>query len=216
MTKDKKNEAFIDIVMTEYSELRSELREIISKQFTVISATFTILASLFTLAITLMASKEEVDPKFISTIFYVIIPCFSMFSGILWLDYVYRQVKIGVYISLIETKINKMFVSKKYINDINKCPLFWEHYADSEAHKNFLLKSNHWNYYFSMALYLGLPAVSMCYLKFIENGIWYSWCYVTLFVALCFIVFFVGYLNVINSQIKKINNVSLFQKEKIL
>lgn len=209
-----KKRDFIDVALTEYSELRAELRDIISKQFTVISATFTILASLLTFGITLMSSQYEIDPKFISAIFYVIIPCFSMFSGILWLDYVCRQVKIGAYISLIETKINKMFVSDKDINNMEKCPLFWEHYADSEAHRHFLFKSNHWNYYFSMALYLGLPAVSICYLKFIENGKWYSWCYVTLFVALCFLIFLFGYLNIINSHIKKINNVSLYKNNR--
>ncbi len=217
MSKEKEldiKKDFIDVALTEYSELRAELREIISKQFTVISATFTILASLFTFGITLMSSKNKVDPEFISTIFYVIIPCFSMFSGILWLDYVHRQVKLGVYISLIETKINKKFVSEEKLNDMNECPMFWEHYADSEAHRHFFLKSNHWNYYFSMALYLGLPIISISYLKFIKNGTWYPWCYITLFVALCFVVFLVGYLNIINDQIKKINNVSLFDKEK--
>ena len=95
----KKKRDFIDVALTEYSELRAELRDINSKQFTVISATFTILASLLTFGITLMSSQYEIDPKFISAILYVIIPCFSMFSGILWLDYVCRQVKIGVYIS---------------------------------------------------------------------------------------------------------------------
>lgn len=95
---------FINFVMTEYTELRAELRDFTSRQFTVISATFTILASLFTFGVTLMSGENDIDFQFISIIFYVIIPCFSMFSGILWLNYVYRQVKIGVYISLFAEK----------------------------------------------------------------------------------------------------------------
>lgn len=211
MTKEK---MFIDVALAEYSELRAELRETISKQFTVLSATFTILASLFTFGVTLMSSENETSFEFISIIFYVIIPCFSMFSGILWLDYVSRQVKIGVYISLVETKINNKFVNNEDLNNSYKCPMFWEHYADKEAHKPFFLKSNHWNYYFSMALYIGLPIISICYLKFVKKGVWYPWCYITLFVALCFFIFLLGYLNVINSRITEINDVSLFSKEK--
>lgn len=204
---------FINVIMTEYTELRAELRDFTSRQFTVISATFTILASLFTFGVTLMSGENDIDFQFISIIFYVIIPCFSMFSGILWLNYVYRQVKIGVYISLIETKINKRFVSVEKLNDMYSCPLFWEHYADNEANCHFFLKTNHWNYYFSMALYIGLPIVSICYLKFIKGGIWYTWCYITLFVALCFIVFIFGYIKSINQQIKKINDISLFAEK---
>ncbi len=208
---DEKMRVFIEVALAEYSALRAELRETIAKQFKVISTTFTLLASLFTAGATLISSNVQTKPTFMSLLFYVIIPCFSMFSGILWLDYVYRQVKIGAYISLVETKLNAMFVKSEELQDVTKCPMFWEHYADEEAHRSFLLKSNHWNYYFSMALYIGLPLVSIGYFKVVEHGQWYSWCWVTALVLLCFATFLIGYITVINKNIKEINAVSLWK-----
>lgn len=191
---DEKAKEFINVSLTEYKELRSELRDIISRQFLIISLTITILGTLFGFSVEKTTNVE--------LIFLLIIPCVSIFSGILWLDCIYRQVKMGTYISLIENKINKLFSYD------NKNALNWEHYADAEANTSFIKKINHWGYYFGLAFYLLMPAVSFVYsICVIKKWHWMGWISVLMYI--CFVFFMFGYFKALSENIVKINGTPL-------
>ena len=76
MVMNEKTKEFINVSLTEYRELRSELRDIISRQFLIISLTITAISTLFGFYVE--KTNNIVNPEII---FALLIPCLSTFSG---------------------------------------------------------------------------------------------------------------------------------------
>lgn len=203
MVMNEKTKEFINVSLTEYRELRSELRDIISRQFLIISLTITAISTLFGFYVE--KTNNIVNSEII---FALLIPCLSTFSGILWMDCIYRQVKIGTYISVVENKINELFSENEHK------ALNWEHYADSEAKETFIKKINHFQYYFGLAFYLLMPMISFLYLlSIIKKWDFTLLCFLILSILMYifFIIFIRLYLKSISKKIVEINGNELIK-----
>ena len=119
---DEKESMLVKSILTEYVELRAEIRNSMQLQYTLLSLFITAMGIVFAL---IFKSNEDsiVNAIIMQSVGLCMIPGISAFCGAIWLDQVYRQIRIGSYIYKIEERINILLGSDK-----NGFPaLYWEH-----------------------------------------------------------------------------------------
>ena len=148
-------------MLTEYSELRQEIRNAQSKQTGMISLYVTILAAIFAAAAQIYTSVigtvSAMSPQVIAAVFIGILPLATEFMGVIYLDQVYRQVKLGVYVHIIEQRVNKTFPNGKELT------MNWESWAQDIEDEGFFSKTNNYNYYVSLSLFILVEPISILF-----------------------------------------------------
>ena len=81
-------------------------------------------------------------------------PCIS----IIWLDQVYRQIKIAFYLSKLESKINKFFGMNSC--DFNSSILCWEHWLRSDDVNRGKYNVSRFFYYICLGIFVVVPIFS--------------------------------------------------------
>lgn len=169
---DEKESMLVESILTEYVELRAEIRNSMQLQYTLLSLFITAMGIVFAL---IFKSNEDsiVNAIIMQSVGLCMIPGISAFCGAIWLDQVYRQIRIGSYIYKIEERINILLGSDK-----NGFPaLYWEHCVNSENTNisRVRLKINYLNpnfiyYYIGLMVFICIPIVSWI-LVYYQNGI---------------------------------------------
>ena len=169
---DEKESMLVKSILTEYVELRAEIRNSMQLQYTLLSLFITAMGIVFAL---IFKSNEDsiVNAIIMQSVGLCMIPGISAFCGAIWLDQVYRQIRIGSYIYKIEERINYILGSDK-----NGFPaLYWEHCVNSENTNisRVRLKINYLNpnfiyYYIGLMVFICIPIVSWI-LVYYQNGI---------------------------------------------
>lgn len=169
---DEKESMLVKSILTEYVELRAEIRNSMQLQYTLLSLFITAMGIVFAL---IFKSNEDsiVNAIIMQSVGLCMIPGISAFCGAIWLDQVYRQIRIGSYIYKIEERINILLGSDK-----NGFPaLYWEHCVNSENTNisRVRLKINYLNpnfiyYYIGLMVFICIPIVSWI-LVYYQNGI---------------------------------------------
>jgi hypothetical protein len=148
----------LSAMLAEYSELRQEIRNAQAKQTSLITSYITVFVAIFTLAANLYAEfPSRLDMPIVITVFFALVPFATTFMGAIYLDQVYRQVKLGVYISDVESNINRSFPNTK----ISVPTMGWEHWAQAHEGRNVFTRINHYNYYVCLMLFLVVTPVSV-------------------------------------------------------
>lgn len=151
----------LQAMLAEYSELRQEIRNAQSKQTGMISLYVTILAAIFAAAAQIYTSVigtvSALSPQVIAAVFIGILPLATEFMGVIYLDQVYRQVKLGVYVHIIEQRINKTFPNGKELT------MNWESWAQDIEDEGFFSKTNNYNYYVSLSLFIIVEPISILF-----------------------------------------------------
>ena len=167
---------YTSLVMTEYKELRQEVRNSFQIQNSLIALDASISGILIGLGMSIFLNGNYGEKYYyaISFLFCAIMPAVSMFLGIIWLDQVYRQVKLGAYIRNLENIVNRNVNAQ---NDDNINVLNWEHWVAQENQgKPLLLRTNYYYYFFCMAVFLLCPIICLLYglwmVKYNVSNIW--------------------------------------------
>ena len=146
-------------MLQEYSELRKELGSHLQMQNTVIGLIATTIGVLVTIALN-MHSKPigERPSEAVFIIFCTIIPGIVAFLSMLWLWQVHRSKKMGVYLSLLEKKINTAVGAE---NSMKGSALYWENWSRQQAsNKDFFARISSYQYYMCMGMFLVVPIIS--------------------------------------------------------
>lgn len=159
----------LNAVLKEYEELRTELRIAFQHQNTMIALIASTLGVLFTVSLNIYISDsfEETHYPLLLALYGAIIPGVIAFLGILWLDQIYRQVKLGTYVSTIERKVNKALGME---GSAEKAAMYWEQWVYNQTKgKSFFLKVNHYQYYYCMGLFALAPIMPAVFSLMLTN-----------------------------------------------
>lgn len=90
----------LDALLREYESLRQEATHCDSTQMSLATSAFGFLTACFTLSGIFARSPTD------SFLVYCVLPCFSMFFGLLWIDQLFRRIRFGTYMRRTENKID--------------------------------------------------------------------------------------------------------------
>lgn len=127
MKKSKK----LEIVLREYNNIRTEIREKQKNQFTMLSIFVSAFGVLLAQIMNLYYKIEKCQQNSGLLDFFILclIPATISFMGIIWLDQVYRQFRLIFYAFYLEKKINSLCDCElKYEESV----IFWEHFLRKE------------------------------------------------------------------------------------
>ncbi|MBE6733064.1 MAG: hypothetical protein E7561_03615 [Ruminococcaceae bacterium] len=186
---------FVETSITEYKELRTELREVMSRQSSVLLSTITQFVALGSLGTAVLSVSEEIiknSKLWVGGLFYFVIPCLTILLGIIWMDLAYRQVSIASYIYLIEEQIIDI-IHNEDSDYLNRKVLYWEHFIDKKNKINPFTNINMWSYICSVIVYIVLPVALVLITCFNDLCTWNNWYYITVAFFSIFIFFIIWY-----------------------
>lgn len=93
----------LQALLTEYSCLRAEVQHDHGQYTQLVTITVSVIIALVSATIALRKEAEIV-----SFILFVLLPCFIMIMGLLWIDSIYRRVRSTCYTKILENKINNL------------------------------------------------------------------------------------------------------------
>ncbi len=154
----------VNVMLTEYREIRAESRTLTQIQITTMGLTISAFGVLGSLGLN-MANSKDSDIRLAFILFFIILPALLAFGGVLWLDQIYRRAIFGYYTSLLEDRINKVFGVEKWENAV----IGWENWNFQETkNKKFLAKTNRYYYYVTLGVFGLAPICSIA----VGIGIW--------------------------------------------
>lgn len=111
--------------------------------------------------------QDPVNVRIVSIIFGVLIPSGSSFFGAIWLDCIFRQLRLGNYLYQLE---NVMLQCEELDNAYG-----WEHFCVERNQKRIVLFCSRSVYYFSLALFILLPVFSVIFVHDMIKMPFYGW-----------------------------------------
>lgn len=112
-------------MMTEYTSLREEAQHDDTHQIELVTIAFSTLTALIGAA---AAFQDIIPPQAALFLSFVVLPCLTMFLGLLWIDLVYRRTRFAAYTRAMENKINL------YLNSTGPADqrvVAWEHWLQT-------------------------------------------------------------------------------------
>lgn len=149
------HERYIDVVLAEYHELREELRLKMQAQYTMMTLMVSAIGIIFGFSVSAYEKGGLGAVRSLCFLFCLALPSAVMFCGIMWLDQVYRQTMIALYITSIEKKVNGFL---NVPDSQEAAGLYWEQWMSSMNYsEHFFKKANHYYYYICLGLFLTMP-----------------------------------------------------------
>ena len=130
------SEQKINILLTEYTEIRAEMKLNIQQQTTLLATAMTTVGVTVGFAIALLDKNIIADPNIhlaIKFLLFVVIPGISTFFAVLWLDQVFRQLRVAAYTRNIEKYLQSVILTD---TNLDIFPKGYETYLDDLAEKN--------------------------------------------------------------------------------
>ena len=152
----------IRIILSEYSEARSEMKVNIQHQITLLATAMSTVGIAVGFAFTLLNRETINSPEIyraIKFLLFVIVPGISTFFSMLWLDQVYRQLRVASYIRNIEIYLRKIVHDRTKFRFYH-LPDGYEAYLDSMAEDN-SINVHRLYYYMCLGVFLVLPFASI-------------------------------------------------------
>ena len=183
------SEQKINILLTEYTEIRAEMKLNIQQQPTLLATAMTTVGVTVGFAIALLDKNIIADPNIhlaIKFLLFVVIPGISTFFAVLWLDQVFRQLRVAAYTRNIEKYLQSVILTD---TNLDIFPKGYETYLDDLAEKN-PLNVHRYYYYICLGAFLILPFVSIVGCLLVEGtpkGL-----FSTLFIIAFVIIYFLG------------------------
>ncbi|MDQ0359455.1 hypothetical protein [Breznakia pachnodae] len=179
----------LDSILAEYKEVKAESIHKLQIQITIISLYITIFGVLLTLGF-----QQHILSSIIHSMYFycLIFPVISISISVIWIDQVYRQIKLSSYILLIEKKVNELLGVN---NNIDEAAMFWEQWLRNDREdKNFI--HNYSFYCICLGIFLLFPLVSWFCGYFIIGGEYNSLLMSSILffgsylIFICFIIFY--------------------------
>jgi len=150
-----KHKMIVESILIEYREMKSESVHKLQIQITMVSLYLTVFGVLLTIALNKNIDEGAVllSPYF----FCCLIPCVMIFIAILWLDQVYRQIKIAIYISFLEKKVNNILGLD---NTLISSALFWEQWMHLNTTTKERINISQLFYYICLGVFFLCPVLS--------------------------------------------------------
>lgn len=150
--KNELRDNILEIMLTEYSALKSEQNNMFVAQFTVIGIWITFIGVIISWILDLISAinslpASDVNKIILSLLIWILLPGVNSLLFLIWLDLATRFVKCGHYIFGIENRLKK-----KYPETMQ-----WEHFLYNETKDVPLLKKTNYLYYCIM---IGVMIVS--------------------------------------------------------
>lgn len=145
-------------MITEYNAMKTESIEKLKMQITLISLYITALATV--LSISLDKSTDNIIILDEKNLFCFVIPCVTICIAAIWLDQVYRQIKIAYFLSLLEEKINKFLESD---NNFSSSAMIWEHWLRTDEINTGKINASLTFYYVCLGIFSFVPILSFLY-----------------------------------------------------
>lgn len=201
MTQDEKKMT-VDSMLIEYGELRSEIRGCMQLQCTLLTLFVTAIGIVFALLFK-TDGNDITDGMTIQSVGVCLIPGISAFCGVLWLDQVFRQVRIGSYIYELEERVNRILKTQSTVRDHEYYPaLYWEHcvnqqntnVSDSGILSRLKLHLNYINpnliyYYIGLMVFALVPVISWI-LVYQQVGLTFGvWSILGALFFVCYVIF---------------------------
>lgn len=153
-----------DAVLTEYKEMKAESIHKLQVQITIISIYVTVFGVLLSLGLEDITRQPQ-DKKAYAVLsspnfFSLIVPAVAICIAVIWLDQVYRQIKIAVYIAYLEKKINMILGVP---NNIYSSAMFWEQWLRNNKSDRGKFNASQTFYYICLGIFLASPIVSFVF-----------------------------------------------------
>lgn len=156
----------LDAVLAEYKEVKSESIHKLQTQTTLISLYVTVLGVLLTLGLSNDITSTQ-KMSFLHPYFFThVIPAIAISISILWLDQVYRQIKIAIYISHIEEKVNRLLGTA---NNVEDSAMFWERWLRNIEDDMGIFSPSQTFYYICLGIFILCPILSFCFGLYIND-----------------------------------------------
>lgn len=119
----------LDVLLAEFEALRAESSSLSQSESSLITTTFSFIAAIIGLNFFFGADAQggyasatiQISEESSQCMVLCICPLLVMFFGCMWMNILYRRIRFGAYLYLIETDINK-YVSQ------NSLKIYWEHW----------------------------------------------------------------------------------------
>jgi hypothetical protein len=115
-------QTIVSTILEEYKTLRAESLQISSLMITILQMGVAVAGVLFGAAAVALGNGSDEVRNLAFHMFYIVIPYFIFFIGILWSGEAYRYKRVGDYISIIETKIEILF---RKVYQKSNMPIAW-------------------------------------------------------------------------------------------
>lgn len=152
----------IDTKLAEYRELRAEIRGSMQLQWTILAVFISLFGVVFSLIFKVDSddlNKVYLQINFIGACF---LPGISALCGVLWLDQILRQIRVGTYVYFIEEEVSRIIGT----DSTRQTSLNWEHSVkrDNMDSRSSRLKRffnpNLFYYYIGLGMFIVFPILS--------------------------------------------------------
>lgn len=171
------------ILATSYQVLRQEQVATLNKETNVMAYYISAMGVICGFGLNAL-QQDSVDARIVSIIFGVLIPSGSSFFGAIWLDCVFRQLRLGNYLFELEKVMHR--------SEEVRAIYGWEHFCAERNNKRIVSFCSKSAYYFCLALFILLPVFSVIFVHDMIKMPFYGWeiCSAVayaLFLVFCFI-----------------------------
>ncbi len=168
------------MLATSYQVLRQEQVATLNKETNVMAYYISAMGVICGFGLNAL-QQDPVNVRIVSIIFGVLIPSGSSFFGAIWLDCIFRQLRLGNYLYQLE---NVMLQYEELDNAYG-----WEHFCVERNQKRIVLFCSRSVYYFSLALFILLPLFSVVFVHVMIETPLYSWEICSIAAYVFFLVF---------------------------
>ncbi len=159
LNKQSDTQKEIDILLSEFAVLRAESSSLAHSEDSLITTTFSFIAAIIGLNFffgegaqeNLLNTTIQISEDSSKCMILCVCPLLVMFFGCMWMNILYRRIRFGAYLYLIEMDINK-YVSQ------NSLKVYWEHWIIGiECGRGFFRKTSHFYGYIVFGTWLIAP-----------------------------------------------------------
>lgn len=154
------------MLATSYQVLRQEQVATLNKETNVMAYYISAMGVICGFGLNAL-QQDPVNVRIVSIIFGVLIPSGSSFFGAIWLDCIFRQLRLGNYLFELE----KVMLRCEEVNAIDG----WERFCVERNNNRIVLFCSRSVYYFSLALFILLPVFSVLFVHEMIKMPFYGW-----------------------------------------
>ena len=143
----------IETLLTEFTALRTETTYLQQSEASMSTMTFSFIAAILGLNYLLSNGNESDTTHFSQCIILVLCPILLMFFGCLWMDLLFRRIRYGAYLYLLEADINRLV-------DSDEQKIYFEHWIiGRELGRSFFRKTSRFYGYVVFGTMLIVPVL---------------------------------------------------------
>ena len=146
------NNQSMEALLAEFTALRAESSALAQSEDSLATTIFSFIAAVIGLNF-LFSGQEQANIHSSQVMVLGLCPLIIMFFGCMWMNILYRRIRYGVYLYLLEVDINKCIVGKKK-------KIYWEHWLIAiESDRKFFTRTSRFWGYIIFGSWLSMPVL---------------------------------------------------------